>query len=83
MCSLQTIFKTGPVATMKAIAAEGDRVALEAESDADLVSGGHYHNYHFLFLIRRTGREAKEYLDPNTWPTRLRLAVHGCRALTA
>jgi uncharacterized protein len=61
----QTIFKTGPVMTMKAITAEGDRVALEAESDADLVNGRHYHNYyHFLFVIRE-GRvaEAREYLD--------------------
>jgi uncharacterized protein len=51
--------------TMKAITAEADRIALEAESDADLVNGKHYHNYyHFLFVIR-DGRvtEAREYLD--------------------
>jgi len=61
----QTIFKTGPIMTIKAITAEADRVALEAESDADLINGKHYHNYyHFLFVIR-DGRvtEAREYLD--------------------
>ncbi|HEY2106389.1 MAG TPA: nuclear transport factor 2 family protein [Candidatus Binataceae bacterium] len=61
----QTIFKTGPLMTIKRITAEGDRVALEAESDADLINGKHYHNYyHFLFVIRG-GRvtEAREYLD--------------------
>jgi uncharacterized protein len=60
-----TIFKSGPLLTIKAVTAEDDRVALEAESDADLVNGKHYHNYyHFLFVIR-DGRviEAKEYLD--------------------
>jgi uncharacterized protein len=60
-----TIFKTGPVMMIKAITAEADRVALEAESDAELVNGKHYHNYyHFLFVIR-DGRvtQAKEYLD--------------------
>jgi uncharacterized protein len=60
-----TIFKTGPVMTIKAVTAEDDRVALEVESDADLINGKHYHNYyHFLFVIR-DGQvtEAKEYLD--------------------
>lgn len=60
-----TIFKTGPVMTIKTITAEDDRVALEAESDADLINGKHYHNYyHFLFVIR-DGRvtQAKECLD--------------------
>ena len=60
-----TIFKTAPVMMIKSITAEADRVALEVESDADLVNGKHYHNYyHFLFKIR-DGRVtvAKEYLD--------------------
>jgi len=50
---------------IKAVTAEADRVALEAESDADLINGKHYHNYyHFLFVIRDGQvREAKEYLD--------------------
>ena len=61
----QTIFKTGPAMIIKAVTAEEDRVALEAESDADLTNGKHYHNYyHFLFVIRDAKvREAKEYLD--------------------
>src|ERR1043165_1994255 len=45
--------------------AEGDRVAVEAESKAKLVNGTLYHNrYHFLF-VRRAGRitTIKKYLD--------------------
>jgi ketosteroid isomerase-like protein len=45
--------------------AEGDRVAVEAESKAKLVNGTLYHNrYHFLFVVR-DGRihAVKEYLD--------------------
>ena len=60
-----TIFRAPPLMIMKGIIAEGDRVALEVESDADLINGKHYHNYyHFLFVIR-DGKviEAKEYLD--------------------
>ena len=45
--------------------AEGDRVAVEAESKSKLVNGTLYHNrYHFLFVVR-DGRihAVKEYLD--------------------
>lgn len=45
--------------------AEGDRVAVEAESKARLANGTLYHNrYHFLFVLR-DGRihAVKEYLD--------------------
>jgi ketosteroid isomerase-like protein len=45
--------------------AEGERVAVEAESKAQLVNGTIYHNrYHFLFVVR-DGRihAVKEYLD--------------------
>jgi ketosteroid isomerase-like protein len=45
--------------------AEGERVAVEAESKAKLVNGTLYHNrYHFLFVVR-DGRihAVKEYLD--------------------
>lgn len=45
--------------------AEGDRVAVEAESKAQLANGTLYHNrYHFLFVVR-DGRiqVVKEYLD--------------------
>ena len=44
----------GPIKlTIKRMTAEDDRVAVEAESDGDLVNGKHYHNtYHFLIVIR-------------------------------
>jgi hypothetical protein len=45
--------------------AEGDRVAVEAESKGKLVNGTLYHNrYHFLFVVRDGHIHAvKEYLD--------------------
>ncbi len=45
--------------------AEGDRVAVEAESRARTKTGKEYHNYyHFLFEIReRKIQFCKEYLD--------------------
>lgn len=49
----------------KAFTAEGERVAVEAESEAMTKSGRRYHNfYHFLFTVRN-GKIAsvKEYLD--------------------
>jgi ketosteroid isomerase-like protein len=51
--------------TTGAITAEGDRVAIEAESRATLVNGRLYHNrYHFLFVLREGSIVAvKEYLD--------------------
>lgn len=45
--------------------AEGDRVALEANSEAKLTNGREYRNrYHFLFLVR-DGKlsEVREYAD--------------------
>ena len=51
--------------TIKNIIAEGDFVAVEAESDGDHASGTHYHNYyHFLFEMR-DGKvlRMKEYMD--------------------
>lgn len=56
----------GPIKlTIKRMTAEDDRVAVEAESDGDLVNGKHYHNvYHFLVVIRAGKvREVKEYND--------------------
>ena len=56
----------GPVKiTFKRMTAEEDRVAAEAESDADVVNGKHYHNtYHFLVVVRGGKiREVKEYND--------------------
>ncbi|HEY2107418.1 MAG TPA: nuclear transport factor 2 family protein [Candidatus Binataceae bacterium] len=65
----------GPVQiTFKRMTAEEDRVAAEAESDADVVNGKHYHNtYHFLVVIRDGKiREVKEYND-----TRYAMEVFG------
>jgi len=56
----------GPIKmTLKRMTAEDDRVAAEAESDADVVNGRHYHNtYHFLVVVRDGKiREVKEYTD--------------------
>jgi len=56
----------GPLrVTPVGITAEGDRVAVEAESYAKMKSGETYENkYHFLFIVR-DGKIAsvKEYLD--------------------
>jgi len=51
--------------TCKGITAEGDRVAVEAESYAKLKNGRVYNNqYHFLFTVRDGKVQAvKEYLD--------------------
>jgi uncharacterized protein len=51
--------------TIGEMTAEGDRVAVEAESKATLVNGRLYHNrYHFLFVVRDGGIQVvKEYLD--------------------
>ena len=51
--------------TVHGVTADGDRVAIEAESLAPLVSGKTYNNkYHFLFLFR-DGKicQVKEYND--------------------
>jgi uncharacterized protein len=59
------IYRGKPQTITKRVTAEDDRVAVEAESDADLINGNHYHNhYHYLFVVR-DGRvcEAKEYMD--------------------
>ena len=56
----------GPIKlTIKRMTAEDDRVAFEAESDAEVVNGKHYHNlYHFLAVVRDGKiREMKEYHD--------------------
>lgn len=56
----------GPVKiTLKRMTAEDDRVAAEAESNADVINGKHYHNtYHFLIVIRGGKiQEVREYND--------------------
>ena len=51
--------------TPKGITAEGDRVAVEAESLAKMKNGKTYQNtYHFLFIVRDGKiQSVKEYLD--------------------
>ena len=58
-------FPNGLVFTIHAMTAEGERVAVEAESKGDHVSGQVYNNlYHFLFEFR-DGQllRLKEYMD--------------------
>jgi ketosteroid isomerase-like protein len=66
MVSQMDAILKGPIRlTIKGMTAEDDRVAVQAESDGDLVNGKHYHNtYHFLVVIRGGKiREVKEYND--------------------
>jgi ketosteroid isomerase-like protein len=51
--------------TAKSMIAEGDEVALEAESYGELANGRVYNNLYHIRLIMRDGRiaEAREYLD--------------------
>jgi uncharacterized protein (TIGR02246 family) len=59
------VFPKGIRFTVKGITAEGERVAVEAESEGMHVSGKLYSNqYHFLFRFR-DGKvvEFKEYMD--------------------
>lgn len=58
-------FPKGLTFTVHAMTAEGNRVAVEAESNGEHVSGKHYRNlYHFLFEMR-DGKvlKLKEYMD--------------------
>ena len=57
--------KSGLKMTVKGMIAEGDRIALEAESYGEL-QNGHVYNQHYHFLIEfRGGRicAVREYLD--------------------
>lgn len=59
------VFPQGILFTIKAMTAEGERVAVEAESEGQHVSGQLYTNqYHFLMRFR-DGKvvEFKEYMD--------------------
>jgi ketosteroid isomerase-like protein len=51
--------------TPKTMTAEGDRVAVEAESYAETITGKIYRNqYHFLITVRNGKvQSVKEYLD--------------------
>ncbi|MBB3047208.1 hypothetical protein FHR99_001444 [Litorivivens lipolytica] len=58
-------FPKGLTFTVHGMTAEGDRVAVEAESNGEHVSGKHYRNlYHFLFEMK-DGKvlKLKEYMD--------------------
>lgn len=50
---------------IRELTAEGDRVAIEAESDGRHVSGKQYHNYYHFLMRIHAGRivEFKEYMD--------------------
>lgn len=47
------------------LTAEGERVAIEAESDGVHVSGQHYHNYYHFLCVFKDGKlfRFKEYMD--------------------
>jgi ketosteroid isomerase-like protein len=63
--SFQSMLKSGIDLTVCGVTAEGDRVAVEAESHAELTNGKTYNNtYHFLFVFR-DGKIclSKEYND--------------------
>ncbi len=65
MPSILGLFPKGLEFTIRALTAEGERVAIEAESDGTHSSGARYHNqYHFL-LTARDGKITgfKEYMD--------------------
>lgn len=58
-------FPKGLTFTIKAMTAEGERVAVEAESHGEHISGVTYHNlYHFLMLFKN-GKlmQLREYMD--------------------
>jgi Ketosteroid isomerase-related protein len=59
------VFPKGLRLTPKALTAEGDRVAVEAESYGEMVNGKVYNNlYHFLIEVRDGKIQAvKEYMD--------------------
>lgn len=59
-------FPKGLKFTIRTLTAEDNRVAVEAESNAEHVSGVYYNNhYHFLLSFDDQGRilELKEYMD--------------------
>jgi ketosteroid isomerase-like protein len=65
MDAILSLFPDGLTFTIRATTAEGERVAIEAESHGRHVSGKIYHNqYHFLMIIR-DGKvaEFREYMD--------------------
>lgn len=65
MAGILGVFPEGLSFTLKNLTAEGDRVAIEAESRGLHASGQIYTNqYHFLMIVKDGRvRELKEYLD--------------------
>lgn len=65
MAMIDSMFPDGLTFTVTGLTAEGDRVAVEAESDGVHASGRRYHNqYHFLVVIRDGKiQRFKEYMD--------------------
>ena len=65
MDAIMSVFPEGLQFTIKEMTAEGERVAIEAESSGRHVTGKLYNNqYHFLMRVR-DGKvvEFKEYMD--------------------
>jgi uncharacterized protein len=62
---VRSVFPAGLTFTVHGLVAEGDRVAVEAESSGKHVSGKTYNNrYHYLFVIRDGKIQSfKEYFD--------------------
>jgi ketosteroid isomerase-like protein len=58
-------FETLPTLTIHAVTAEGDRVAVEAESHGKLKDGRIYNNFYHLLFVTRDGKlhQVKEYAD--------------------
>ena len=66
LSGLSSLCKGGAIKlTPKAFTAQGNRVAVETESYAELENGRIYNNlYHFVFVLRDGKiQQAKEYLD--------------------
>ena len=64
--SLIPHFPNGFAVAADSAVAEGDYVAVEGRSNAELATGGYYQNrYHWLFEVNKDGkiRGVKEYLD--------------------
>jgi ketosteroid isomerase-like protein len=59
------VFPNGIRFTIKAMTAEDDRVAVEAESEGQHISGQRYSNQYHFFMRFRDGKlaEFKEYMD--------------------
>jgi len=59
------MFPQGIAFTINAMTAEGDRVAVEAESKGMHASGALYHNFYHFLLVIRDGKivRLKEYMD--------------------